>query len=209
MALTGTASRTAAGQVPHADSIAAASQRGRLRVVVLDERAELAPAAGPRSSSTSRSVSPRNRTRIGSRTTYAASWRSASGGRSSTVAGMRPILADVTSRDPVSELFDPQAWREVEGFADLTDLTYHRCTRPGPAGGTVRIAFDRPEVRNAFRPHTVDELYRALDHARRTPDVGVGAAHRQRAEPEGRRLGLLLRRRPADPRAQRLPVRRG
>ena len=30
----------------------------------------------------------------------------------------------------------------------------------------VRIAFDRPEVRNAFRPHTVDELYRALDHAR-------------------------------------------
>ena len=37
----------------------------------------------------------------------------------------------------------------------------------------VRVAFDRPEVRNAFRPHTVDELYRALDHARRTPDVGV------------------------------------
>jgi naphthoate synthase len=37
----------------------------------------------------------------------------------------------------------------------------------------VRIAFDRPEVRNAFRPHTVDELYRALDHARRTPDVGT------------------------------------
>jgi len=36
----------------------------------------------------------------------------------------------------------------------------------------VRIAFDRPEVRNAFRPHTVDELYRVLDHARMTPDVG-------------------------------------
>ena len=35
--------------------------------------------------------------------------------------------------------------------------------------GAVRIAFDRPEVRNAFRPHTVDELYRALDHARMTP----------------------------------------
>ena len=33
----------------------------------------------------------------------------------------------------------------------------------------MRIAFDRPEVRNAFRPHTVDELYRALDHARMTP----------------------------------------
>ena len=39
--------------------------------------------------------------------------------------------------------------------------------------GAVRIAFDRPEVRNAFRPHTVDELYRALDHARMTPDVGA------------------------------------
>jgi naphthoate synthase len=36
----------------------------------------------------------------------------------------------------------------------------------------VRIAFDRPEVRNAFRPHTVDELYRALDHARMSTDVG-------------------------------------
>ena len=33
----------------------------------------------------------------------------------------------------------------------------------------MRIAFDRPEVRNAFRPHTVDELYRALDHARMSP----------------------------------------
>jgi naphthoate synthase len=36
----------------------------------------------------------------------------------------------------------------------------------------VRIAFDRPEVRNAFRPHTVDELYQALDHARMSTDVG-------------------------------------
>jgi naphthoate synthase len=37
----------------------------------------------------------------------------------------------------------------------------------------VRVAFDRPEVRNAFRPHTVDELYRVLDHARTTSDVGT------------------------------------
>ena len=61
----------------------------------------------------------------------------------------------------VSELFDPTAWRPVEGFT-FTDITYHRAVD----GGTVRIAFDRPEVRNAFRPGTVDELYRALDHAR-------------------------------------------
>jgi naphthoate synthase len=71
----------------------------------------------------------------------------------------------------VSELFDPSSWEQVAGF-DFTDITYHRCVRPGPERGTVRIAFDRPEVRNAFRPHTVDELYRALDHARMSPDVG-------------------------------------
>lgn len=67
--------------------------------------------------------------------------------------------------------FDPARWRPVEGF-ELTDITYHRHVEDGRDRGTVRIAFDRPEVRNAFRPHTVDELYRALDHARMTPDVG-------------------------------------
>jgi naphthoate synthase len=87
---------------------------------------------------------------------------------------MPPILADVTTH-VVSELFDPAAWQPVADFRgpELTDLTYHRCALDGPARGTVRIAFDRPEVRNAFRPHTVDELYRALDHARMTPDVGT------------------------------------
>ncbi len=69
--------------------------------------------------------------------------------------------------DSPSELFDPAAWRPVEGF-DFADITYHRAVDTG----AVRIAFDRPEVRNAFRPGTVDELYRALDHARQTPDVG-------------------------------------
>jgi len=71
----------------------------------------------------------------------------------------------------ISPLFDPAAWRPVNGF-DLTDITYHRHVRDGADQGTVRIAFDRPEVRNAFRPSTVDELYRALDHARLTPSVG-------------------------------------
>lgn len=69
--------------------------------------------------------------------------------------------------------FDPTQWENVAGFEDLTDITYHRHVGTTRADGIVRIAFDRPEVRNAFRPHTVDELYRALDHARRTPDVGV------------------------------------
>ena len=69
--------------------------------------------------------------------------------------------------------FDPTQWAPVEGFESLTDITYHRHVGAGRANGIVRVAFNRPEVRNAFRPHTVDELYQALDHARRTPDVGV------------------------------------
>ena len=67
----------------------------------------------------------------------------------------------------VSEIFDPSAWTTVEGF-DFSDITYHRANDVG----AVRIAFDRPEIRNAFRPNTVDELYRALDHARMSSDVG-------------------------------------
>ena len=68
----------------------------------------------------------------------------------------------------VSEIFDPSRWRPVEGF-NFTDLTYHRAVDQG----TVRIAFDRPDCRNAFRPNTVDELYTALDHARMWSDVGT------------------------------------
>ena len=67
----------------------------------------------------------------------------------------------------VSEIFHPEKWRPVEGF-DFEDITYHRALDQG----TVRVALNRPECRNAFRPNTVDELYRALDHARMTSDVG-------------------------------------
>ena len=70
---------------------------------------------------------------------------------------------------PVSELFDSSIWSEVPGFGDLEDVTYHRHN----SLGVVRIAFNRPEVRNAFRPKTVDELYRALEDARLNPRVGV------------------------------------
>ncbi len=67
----------------------------------------------------------------------------------------------------VSELFDPEAWEPVEA-PDLHDITYHH----GADVPAARVAFDRPAVRNAFRPETVDELYTALDHARRQPDIG-------------------------------------
>ena len=65
--------------------------------------------------------------------------------------------------------FHASAWRPVDAFADLTDITYHRHV----SDATAPVAFNRPKVRNAFRPHTVDELYRVLDHARTSPDVGV------------------------------------
>jgi len=68
---------------------------------------------------------------------------------------------------PVSAIFDPARWKAVESFS-FKDITYHRAVDQG----TVRIAFNRPEVRNAFRPKTVDELFTALDHARTSPDVG-------------------------------------
>ena len=101
----------------------------------------------------------------------------------------------------VSEIFDPARWREIEGFSHaedsravahpdsrtnprtdpvvLTDVTYHRgCVRDADGAWlrdlpVVRVALDRPEVRNAFRPRTVDELYRVLDHARMSGDVGA------------------------------------
>lgn len=78
---------------------------------------------------------------------------------------------------PVSATFDPTSWRDVPGFEHLTDVTYHRgVDRTGDAErdlAVVRVAFHRPEVRNAFRPHTVDELYAVLDHARTSSDVGT------------------------------------
>ena len=67
----------------------------------------------------------------------------------------------------ISEIFDENLWDSVQGF-NFEDITYHKAKDQG----TVRIAFNRPEVRNAFRPATVDELYRALDHARMSTDIG-------------------------------------
>jgi naphthoate synthase len=69
----------------------------------------------------------------------------------------------------VSEIFDPAEWVAAPGGERYTDITAH----VSHDGRIARIAFDRPEVRNAFRPHTVDELYHALDVARQDPRVGV------------------------------------
>jgi naphthoate synthase len=71
--------------------------------------------------------------------------------------------------EQVSEIFDASQWNDVAGFTDLTDVTYHHDL----TGRIARVAFNRPEVRNAFRPHTVDELYSALEDARMNPRIGV------------------------------------
>jgi naphthoate synthase len=71
--------------------------------------------------------------------------------------------------DQVSEIFDATAWVSAPAGAGMTDITYHLDV----TGRVARIAFNRPEVRNAFRPQTVDELYRALDDARQNSKVGV------------------------------------
>lgn len=67
----------------------------------------------------------------------------------------------------ISPLFNPADWEAVADF-NFKDITYHRARH----SGTVRVAFNRPEVRNAFRPQTVDELFQALEHARQSSDVG-------------------------------------
>lgn len=54
-----------------------------------------------------------------------------------------------------------------ETAKEYSDITYKK------SGGVARIAFNRPEVRNAFRPKTVGELYEAFLDAREDPDVGV------------------------------------
>jgi len=55
-------------------------------------------------------------------------------------------------------------WKEVKRYEDIT---YHKCK------GVARIAFNRPEVRNAFRPDTLLEMIEAFRDAGEDPDIGV------------------------------------
>ena len=105
----------------------------------------------------------------------------------------------------VSEIFDPPAWQAVPGF-DFTDITYHRRASAARARCGSRSTGPRCATPSGRTPST--SCYRALDHARMSTRRRLRAAHRQRPVAEGRRLGVLLRRRPAHPRPRRLPVRR-
>ncbi len=82
---------------------------------------------------------------------------------------MAHVPWEVEMTNNVSDLFDADQWRLAPGAENFTDITAHVSND----GTIARIAFNRPEVRNAFRPHTVDELYRALDSARQDPRIGA------------------------------------
>ncbi len=56
------------------------------------------------------------------------------------------------------------AWEQVKEYEDIT---YHKCD------GVARIAFNRPEVRNAFRPDTILELQEAFRDAGEDTEIGV------------------------------------
>ena len=56
------------------------------------------------------------------------------------------------------------AWTSCGKFADIK---YEK------GDGIAKITINRPEVRNAFRPLTVDEMIRALDDARNDPKIGA------------------------------------
>lgn len=68
----------------------------------------------------------------------------------------------------ISPTFDPSAWQQVEKFK-FEDITFHKST----VTGAVRIAFNRPDIRNSFRPQTVDELLTALEWTHALTDVGA------------------------------------
>lgn len=86
-----------------------------------------------------------------------------------TILGCMSLHTAGSAPEQVSEIFDPSLWQVAPGAEHYTDMTAHLSLD----GRIARIAFNRPEVRNAFRPHTVDELYDALERVRVNPRVGV------------------------------------
>lgn len=68
----------------------------------------------------------------------------------------------------LSPCFDENRWDNVDDFK-FQDITLHRCRDVG----AVRVAFNRPELRNAFRPQTVDDLLVALRWSQEQTDVGA------------------------------------
>ena len=58
-------------------------------------------------------------------------------------------------------------WNSIPTVRDFEDITYKK------HDGMARIAFNRPDVRNAFRPKTIFEMYAAFADAREDTSIGV------------------------------------
>ena len=64
--------------------------------------------------------------------------------------------------------FNPKLWIDLTPKFKFKDITYH-ISKESTA---LRIAINRPDCRNAFRPQTVDELIRAFDDSRTHTSIG-------------------------------------
>ena len=67
----------------------------------------------------------------------------------------------------MTQPFNASAWTDLTNDYSFEDITYH------VSDHAVRIAFNRPELRNAFRPQTVDELLIALRNAETRTNIGT------------------------------------
>lgn len=78
----------------------------------------------------------------------------------------------ISYQQPVGNYYFAPPAQIQSGQAGAGPATYQADQLPaGTDLGVVRIAFDRPQVRNAFRPHTVDELLTCLEYARCQGDI--------------------------------------
>ncbi len=68
------------------------------------------------------------------------------------------------AQEIISEIRSAADWRDVKQYNDITYRV---------SGGIARIAFNRPEVRNAFRPDTIKEMIDAFEDVWENPEVGV------------------------------------
>jgi naphthoate synthase len=106
----------------------------------------------------------RERTATGKRTAPAARQKAGS----SAKAAARSRGSQGKGSKAASEIMDASLWVEAQPAADIT---YHK--GQGDAAGIARIAFNRPEVRNAFRPETTDQLIDAFMDAWHDTSIGV------------------------------------
>ena len=65
--------------------------------------------------------------------------------------------------------FHPNKWVDLSQDFSFEDITYHRSEK----NHALRIAINRPDCRNAFRPKTVDELIVAFEHAHTCEKIGT------------------------------------